>query len=151
MQIDLWSFANTLYAMQNTEQRCLWAQAQGANVCLILCALWLEWRASAFDPILAAKLIEHAKSEEHLVLGPLRALRTQWKTEAQHNDALQKLRESVKRLELEAEKNLLQRLEDLCCATQAGKPNFQWLKKLSSPVTWKAQELRHWQQLLLTV
>ena len=42
---------------------------------------------------------------------PLRALRTQWKTEAMHDAELRALREQVKTLELEAERHLLLRLE----------------------------------------
>jgi hypothetical protein len=45
------------------------------------------------------------------VVQPLRALRTQWKALATQDAELNELREQVKNLELEAERNLLLRLE----------------------------------------
>ncbi|MCP6135296.1 TIGR02444 family protein, partial [Klebsiella pneumoniae] len=50
------------------------------------------------------------------VVGPLRALRQQWRTAAHEDATLASLRDQVKALELEAEKTLLARLQ--ACSQQ---------------------------------
>lgn len=148
MQIDLWRFANRLYAAPNVKQMCLMAQAQGANVCLMLCGLWLEWQPKAYSAELAATLKQCAAQDERVIIEPLRSLRTQWKSQAAQDPALTQLREAVKQLELTAEKTLLAKLEALCAELATGQANGDWLAALSLPVVWQEQELRQWQQLL---
>jgi len=47
MPTDLWRFAETLYQRPGVEAACLQLQAQGADVCVLLCAAWLERRQVA--------------------------------------------------------------------------------------------------------
>lgn len=111
MQDDLWRYACELYARPGMEAACLQAQAEGADVCVALCALWLEARGVEWSTAREACLRETAEAWSGPVIAPLRALRRQWRNAALADPALAHLRESVKRLELEAEQALLERLE----------------------------------------
>lgn len=134
MCADLWSFALSTYARPGCEAACLRMQAQGADVCLLLCGAWLERRAVAPTPerILALKQI--AGPWQAQVVGPLRHVRTQWRAMAQQDEAVAALRERVKALELDAERTLLKRLEALAQAWPgddvAGQP--RWLEGLAA-------------------
>jgi uncharacterized protein (TIGR02444 family) len=111
MSSDLWSFSLTLYARPGVEQACLQLQAGGVNVCLLLCAAWLGQRGIACDEQRLQQLRGVAQAWDADVVQPLRALRVQWKVAATRDAELHSLREQVKALELEAERNLLLRLE----------------------------------------
>ncbi|WCM51269.1 TIGR02444 family protein [Pseudomonas sp. WJP1] len=111
MSSDLWSFSLTLYARPGVEQACLQLQAGGVNVCLLLCAAWLGQRGIACDEQRLQQLRGVARAWDADVVQPLRALRVQWKVAAAQDPELHSLREQVKALELEAERNLLLRLE----------------------------------------
>ncbi|OXR31517.1 TIGR02444 family protein [Pseudomonas umsongensis] len=111
MSSDLWSFSLTLYARPGVEQACLQMQAAGVSVCLLLCAAWLGQRGIACDEQRLEKLRGVAQAWDVDVVQPLRALRVQWKVAAEQDAELHLLREQVKALELEAERNLLLRLE----------------------------------------
>jgi len=111
MQNDLWGHALALYARPGVEAACLALQAQGGDVCLLLCGTWLQARHVTPDAERAAALRAIADPWQRQVVVPLRALRQQWR-EAAHGDAqLAALREQVKGLELEAERTLLARLQ----------------------------------------
>lgn len=111
MPSDLWSFASCCYARPGVEAACLRLQAAGADVCLLLCGLWLEQRGVPCNDERLAAL--HALSEpwQRQVVQPLRELRQSWRTTAATDGAQQRLRAQVKALELEAERELLARLE----------------------------------------
>ena len=117
MHTDLWKFATHLYARPGVEAACLTLQDQGCDVCLVLCAAWLNAGKVGYAPERAVQLQQLAAGWQHAVVGPLRELRRQWRTAAQQDAALTRLREQVKALELEAERTLLERL--MPRATQA--------------------------------
>ncbi|MFL7966127.1 TIGR02444 family protein, partial [Pseudomonas kielensis] len=111
MSPDLWSFSLDLYAKPGVEPACLTLQSAGVNVCLLLCGLWLERRGVACNEQRLQQLRQLTEPWEAEVVRPLRTLRSQWKTGARQDTALDSLREQIKRLELEAERRLLERLQ----------------------------------------
>ncbi|TDR44700.1 uncharacterized protein (TIGR02444 family) [Pseudomonas brenneri] len=113
MCADLWSFALSTYARAGAEDACLRLQEQGADVCLLLCGLWLEQRGVALEPGRVQALRTIAEPWQADVVQPLRRVRKQWRCMAQQDVELGALREQVKALELEAERQLLLRLEAL--------------------------------------
>ncbi|MBD8492311.1 TIGR02444 family protein [Pseudomonas syringae] len=113
MPVDLWSFTLDFYARPGVEQACLQLQAQGADVCVVLCGVWLGWRAVPCTDVRVVALDQAAGPWQVQVVGPLRALRTQWRQAATGDSALATLREQVKALELQAERTLLERLQAL--------------------------------------
>ncbi|KIQ00532.1 MULTISPECIES: TIGR02444 family protein [Pseudomonas] len=134
MTADLWSFATTLYARPGVEAACLELQAAGADVCLLLCGLWLDSQAVAHEPDRENQLRQLAAPWQEDVVKPLRALRQAWRTSAQQDPALAELRQRVKQLELDAEREQLLRLQNCCLKwppqTDVTKPNT-WLDALS--------------------
>ncbi|MCI8208687.1 hypothetical protein AUC61_03990 [Pseudomonas sp. S25] len=111
MPSDLWSFTLDFYARPGVEQACLSLQTSGANVCLLLCGVWLTQRGVACNAKRAREIGQLAAPWHDEVVRPLREIRTAWRNEAQHDVPLRLLREQVKALELEAERELLTRLE----------------------------------------
>jgi uncharacterized protein (TIGR02444 family) len=111
MSSDLWSFSLTTYARPGVEQACLQLQTAGVNVCLLLCAAWLGERRIACNEQRLQQLRDVARTWDADVVQPLRALRVQWKDAAATDAGLRTLREQVKTLELDAERHLLERLE----------------------------------------
>ena len=114
MHNDLWTHAVALYGRPEVQQSCLTLQSRGANVCLLLCAAWLGETGVAFSTQRLAALAEVADAWHGEVVAPLRQLRQQWRAQALADDALRRLREQVKGLELQAERVLLERLQALC-------------------------------------
>lgn len=112
MSSDLWSFSLDTYAKPGIEPACLRLQDAGANVCLLLCAAWLGEHGVACTPQRLQQLQQVAQPWYSDVVLPLRALRSQWKVAAVTDASLSALRVQVKTLELEAEKQLLLRLEN---------------------------------------
>ncbi len=106
MHTDLWNYALALYARPGVEAACLELQALGGDVCLLLCATWLQARGVAVLGERAQALQELAEPWQRDVVGPLRSLRQQWQTPASGDAQLAALREQVKGLELQAEKGL---------------------------------------------
>jgi uncharacterized protein (TIGR02444 family) len=113
MSSDLWSFTLNLYARPGVEQACLDLQAHGANVCTLLCGAWLGQRGVECNADRLRKIRQLATPWHDVVVQPLRALRIGWRTAAANDAELATLREQVKGLELEAERELLARLEAL--------------------------------------
>jgi len=132
MSSDLWSFSLDLYARPGVEQACLALQERGANVCLLLCGLWLAQRGVACDERRLEQLRQLTGTWDTEVVQPLRTLRTQWKARALHDIELDKLREQVKKLELEAERRLLERLEAATGEWTGGQPTDStlWLQEM---------------------
>lgn len=110
MHPDLWRFAEEFYRRPGVEAACLQLQAQGADVCLLLCALWCEVRKVPCTTQRIAALRNIAQPWQTQVVTPLRQLRQGWRNAAHDDPGLAGLREQVKTLELEAERELLQRL-----------------------------------------
>ena len=133
MCADLWSFALSTYARPGVEAACLRLQEQGADVCLLLCAAWLERRGVALAPERIHALQQVALPWQKNVVEPLRQVRLQWRAMAQLDLPLAALRERVKTLELEAERELLARLEVLTQAwpTEEGDQRG-WLESLAA-------------------
>ncbi|NWD05392.1 TIGR02444 family protein [Pseudomonas gingeri] len=113
MHADLWTFSLETYTRPGVEEACLALQAQGANVCLLLCAAWLGVRGVSCEPERLAQLCRVAHPWQVEVVQPLRQLRGQWRAMALQDSELKVLRDQVKALELEAERQLLLRLERL--------------------------------------
>jgi uncharacterized protein (TIGR02444 family) len=111
MSSDLWSFALAVYARCGVEDACLHLQSAGANVCLMLCGLWLEQRGVSCEEERLRELEQLTAPWDREVVQPLRELRMQWKTRTETDAVLKGMREQVKGLELEAERALLSRLE----------------------------------------
>src|SRR5450830_1356990 len=98
MCADLWSFALSTYARPGVEAACLRLQDQGADVCLLLCAAWLERRGVALEPERIQALQQVALPWQKNVVEPLRQMRAQWRAMAQQDLPLAALRERVKAL-----------------------------------------------------
>ncbi|QXI11801.1 TIGR02444 family protein [Pseudomonas zeae] len=111
MSSDLWSFSLATYARPGVEEACLRLQTAGANVCLLLCGLWLEQRGVICDEQRVGQLQTLTEPWDTEVVQPLRSLRMQWKVRAVDDAVLKGMREQIKSLELEAERALLSRLE----------------------------------------
>lgn len=133
MPTDLWQFAETLYQRPGVEAACLQLQAQGADVCLLLCGAWLEVRQTACNDGRAEALRRLAQPWQQQVVVPLRHLRQSWRQAAQGDHVLTTLREQVKKLELEAEREQLQRLAARTHDWLSGEANapLNWLESLA--------------------
>jgi uncharacterized protein (TIGR02444 family) len=134
MCADLWSFALSTYARPGVESACLRLQDQGADVCLLLCGLWLEQRGVTPQRIRLQALRQIADPWQAEVVEPLRQVRRQWRAMAQQDAELGVLRERVKTLELDAERQLLHRLEALALVWPTGEAKDQglWLEGLAA-------------------
>ncbi|MCZ4324326.1 TIGR02444 family protein [Pseudomonas anguilliseptica] len=133
MPTDLWRFAEALYQRPGVEAACLLLQTQGADVCLLLCAAWLERRQIICGNERSEALRNIAKPWQQQVVVPLRQLRQSWREQAQSDNALTQLREQVKQLELAAER---EQLERLAACTQdwpsnAANAPLNWLESLA--------------------
>lgn len=137
MSSDLWSFSLATYARPGVEHACLQLQTAGANVCLLLCGLWLEQRGVAYDEQRARQLAMLVGPWDVEVVQPLRALRTQWKTLAAEDPVLRGLREQMKALELEAERHLLWQLEQTAqdWPMHDTSASGEWLESLAGAAT----------------
>src|SRR5690606_34027885 len=111
MPPDLWNFALACYARPGVEQTCLRLQEQGTDVCLLLCALWLEQRRATASAERLERLRAIAEPWQRQVVQPLRELRQGLKAAAQKDPQQARLRGEIKAPELEAERELLGRLE----------------------------------------
>ena len=134
MCADLWSFALSTYAHSGVEAACLRLQEQGADVCLLLCGLWLDQRGVALEPTRLLALRQIADPWQAEVVEPLRQVRKQWRVMAQQDAELGALRERVKALELEAERQVLSRLQTRALEWPTGEVTYQgsWLEGLAA-------------------
>ena len=127
MSSDLWSFSLATYARTGVEDACLQLQTAGANVCLLLCGLWLEQRGVTCDEQRVSELQALTEPWDIEVVQPLRTLRMQWKARAVDDAVLKGMREQIKSLELEAERALLSRLEGVA---------QEWTRNDAGSMTW---------------
>lgn len=134
MPSDLWSFTLNLYARPGVEHACLRLQASGANVCTLLCGAWLGQRGVTCTTNRLREIRQLATPWHDEVVQPLRALRTRWRTAAISDIELGTLREQIKGLELEAERELLSRLETLTQSWSEGHAQnlMAWLDGLAA-------------------
>lgn len=134
MPADLWSFAIHFYARPGVEEACLRLQAEGADVCLLLCGVWLGRRGVACTAPRLEQLSELAQPWQSTVVQPLRRLRQDWRAAAASDGELARLRERLKGLELEAERQLLLRLEAATQDWPRGSPEnpAAWLERLAA-------------------
>lgn len=131
MQHGLWEFATALYAQEGVAERCLQAQdAHGADVCLLLAGLWLERRGSRPEAQRVVALRRLADAWQGQVTAPLRHLRRAWKAPAQQDAGLAALRQRLAALELDAERLLLERLEQTAADWPPGEAAATWLERL---------------------
>jgi uncharacterized protein (TIGR02444 family) len=131
MSTDLWQYAQAIYKQPGVEAACLRLQDQGADVCLLLCACWLQQRQVVIQPQHLIELKQLAGAWQTRVVQPLRSLRQQWRGESQLDSALRGLREQLKTLELQAERELLQRLEHQSRDWPGGSGAANWLDALA--------------------
>ena len=131
MSSDLWDFAQRLYAQPGAEPLFLRLQAGGADVCLLLTALWLEQRQAACTDARCTALQAIARPWQHEVVKPLRHLRINWREAALRDEPLAGLREQIKALEVQAERALLLHLEQHC-KTWRQEEKGDWLGKLAA-------------------
>ncbi|MGY2229527.1 TIGR02444 family protein [Pseudomonas tolaasii] len=132
MCADLWSFALSTYARPGVEAACLRLQEQGADVCLLLCAAWLEQRGVVLTDERVQALRHIAGPWQSQVIEPLRQMRVQWRAMAQQDEPLAGLRERVKALELDAERQLLARLQAVAQAWPTQQGQQKWLEGLAT-------------------
>ncbi|MFQ6574850.1 TIGR02444 family protein [Pseudomonas sp. UM16] len=144
MHTDLWNFALNLYARPGVEAACLQWQDQGGDVCLLLCAAWLNARGVTASQERLQALRELATCWQTEVIKPLRSLRQQWRDAAMQDPQLASLRERVKGLELEAERVLLERLQGACEGWAAtGESAGDWLHYLAPANAGVQHDARH--------
>ncbi|EMD99946.1 TIGR02444 family protein [Pseudomonas stutzeri] len=128
---DLWTFALHCYAREGVETACLGLQSQGVDVCVLICAAWLEARGVACNQERMSALEEVAAPWRRRVVEPLRELRQAWRSPAEQDDALRELREALKTLELQAERNQLERLQMASREWSASAGANQWLSAVA--------------------
>lgn len=110
--MSIWEWALEAYARPGVPEACLTLQdAHGQNTSLLLWAVYAEAR----DPDLLARAAEAARAWDRTALVPLRAVRRGLKAAQPPVDdrAREALRGEVKRLELAAERLLLETLAGL--------------------------------------
>jgi len=132
---DLRRFALTCYAQPGVESACLELQAAGADVCLMLAGAWLELRTVTCTPERLQQLRRVSHDWQTQVVTPLRSLRQAWRKQAATDSALGALRDEVKRLELDAEYILLERLQQAAQQWPAEQESVDWLSALCSTLT----------------
>jgi len=147
MPSDLWNFTLNIYSQPGVEGACLRLQASGANVCTLLCGAWLGYRKVLCSPERLREIRQLAAPWYNNVVQPLRAIRVALRDAAADDVDLQAFREQVKKLELEAERTLLSRLETLTQDWSVGVSQdvMAWLEGLAADA---AQENRDALQVL---
>lgn len=139
---DLWNFALELYARAGVEQACLELQEAGNDVCLLLTGAWLQRRGvRCLDERLQA-LQALAGPWQREVVTPLRQVRQDWRANASQDAELAALREQVKKLELQAERILLDRLQALAENWPDEAGDNDWLVRLAEGNSAALQVLR---------
>lgn len=132
MPPDLWNFALQLYARPGVEAACLALQEEGADVCLLLAARWLEARGVTCTPERCDALRNLAEPWQRDVVMPLRRLRQDWRDGAQQDGQRAALRQRLKDLELDAERALLERLAQAAVHWPVGQDEQDgWLEALA--------------------
>lgn len=139
---DLWNFALELYARPGVEQACLHLQEAGSDVCLLLAGAWLQQRSVRCHEERLHALMDVADPWQREVIAPLRRTRRDWRTTAQRDTELATLREQIKKLELQAERVLLERLQVLAESWPSEAGGDDWLIRLAKDDCAALQVLR---------
>lgn len=139
---DLWNFALELYARPGVEQACLELQDAGGDVCLLLTGAWLQRRGVRCEEQRLDALRDLAGPWQHEVVIPLRQMRQRWRVGAQQDADWAALREQVKKLELQAERVLLDRMQALTERWPDGENEDDWLLALTGQDSAALQLLR---------
>jgi uncharacterized protein (TIGR02444 family) len=116
---DLWRFALAVYGTDGVAEECLSLQERyGADIPVILCALWMARRGNALDPNGIERLIEVSGCWHAEVVKPLRAVRQRMKhgPSPAPRPRTETLRDAVKAVELSAERIELAVLADVVAA-----------------------------------
>ena len=109
----LWPYSLDLYARPGVAPLLLELQdAHGQCVPFLLWSLWLTASGRRVDAGEAAACAELARAWQDAAVAPLRQLRRELKTSAKTERVQARIRGGVKALELEAERMLLQMLEE---------------------------------------
>ncbi|WP_110685738.1 TIGR02444 family protein [Salinicola aestuarinus] len=117
--LSLWSFALERYARPGTETLCLELQdGHGLDVCELLWSAWLAERELAVATEAPTQL-EPIRRWQAEMTQPLRERRRALKPLVAATPSLDDLRQTLKRAELEAERETLRRLEALSAGTPA--------------------------------
>lgn len=110
---SLWSYALDRYARPGVEAECLALQNEhGWDICELLWVAWLSERHQRPDPAAANALAEARRWQREMTV-PLRERRRTLKAEAHRRPQLEPLRQLLKQAELQAEREMLARLEAL--------------------------------------
>ncbi len=122
---SLWAYALDIYGRPGAEARFLALQdAHGQNVCLLIWSLWMAAERRAADAATLAAGAALARSWEAAAVAPLRAIRRDLKTSsAGAARRRERLRDAVRQLELQAERMLLEMLQDASPARGADAPS----------------------------
>lgn len=114
--MSLWRWAVAAYEQPGVAESCLSLQDEdGQSVCLLL---WAAWRGPVDEETVEAA-VDAARSWHRSAVDPLRAVRRTLKKPVPDMDDARRLalREEIKRVELSAEKGLLDELESLAGAS----------------------------------
>jgi uncharacterized protein (TIGR02444 family) len=111
---SLWAYALDVYGRPGVEARCLVLQDEYAqNVPYLIWSLWMAASGRTPDAATLAAGAALARSWEAAAVAPLRRLRRELKTSAAGLERRREhLRGGVQKLELDAERMLLEMLED---------------------------------------
>ncbi len=111
---SLWAYALDVYGRPSAEARFLALQdAHGQNVCFLIWSLWMAAEGRRADAATLEAGAALAKSWEAAAVAPLRRLRRDLKlSPAGPARRRERLRAAVRQLELQAERMLLEMLED---------------------------------------
>ena len=116
----LWPYALELYGRPGAQPLLLELQdAHGQCVPFLLWSLWTATSGRPIDAAQAAACAELARAWQDAAIAPLRQLRRDLKASAKTEQVQARIRSGVKALELEAERMLLQMLEETSPAPAA--------------------------------
>jgi uncharacterized protein (TIGR02444 family) len=109
----LWPYALEVYARPGVEPLLLRLQDEHSQcIPLLLWSLWMATGGRPIDAAKAAACAELARAWQDAAVAPLRRLRRGLKVKAKTQQLQARIRQGVKALELEAERMLLQMLEE---------------------------------------
>lgn len=137
---DLWRFALDCYAQPGVEAACLDLQAAGGDVCLLLAGAWLECRAVDCDETRLAQMKRISRDWRAQVVVPLRKLRQNWRQQALADSELANLRTRLKKLELDAERVQLLRLQHASQPWPSCSQPAEWLARLCADLDGDTRE-----------
>lgn len=130
----LWPYALEVYGRPGVEPLALQLQdAHGQCVPLLLWSLWMAASGRRMDAAKAAACAELARAWQDAAVAPLRRMRRGLKPKAATEQLQARIRGGVKALELEAERMLLQMLEEASPApSDAGTDPLEALSQAAS-------------------